>query len=120
MLDKFTKADLKDRMVVELSNGTKYMVIGDYLVNDFDMMIYIPQYDDILCNHHDWGDSRTIDIVYEPCESLDIDRFANRVIWTRYPDRKLNELKVKQSKINEMMSAYYKEKGYELQILPDE
>lgn len=120
MLDKFTKADLKDRMVVELHDGTRYMVIGDYLVNKYDLMIYIPQYDDNLYNHHEWLDNRVIDKVYEPCKSLDIDRFADKVIWSRYPDKKLKELKVKQSKINEMMTEYYKARGYELQVILDD
>ena len=49
MMDKFTKADLNDEMVVELRNKNRYIKLGERLLN-FDGWIPLDNYADNLCN----------------------------------------------------------------------
>lgn len=49
MMDKFTKADLKDGMVAELRNKCRYIKLGERLLN-FDGWIPLDIYADNLCH----------------------------------------------------------------------
>lgn len=49
MMDKFTKADLKDGMVAELRNKCRYIKLGERLLN-FDGWIPLDNYADNLCH----------------------------------------------------------------------
>lgn len=66
-MDKFTKSDLKDCMVVETRNHLFYIVIGDWLVG-ISGSINIDSYNDCLLNYYDKHD---IIKVYEPTYRLD-------------------------------------------------
>lgn len=49
MMDKFTKADLKDGMVAESRNKHRYIKLGERMLN-FDEWIHLDHYADDLCH----------------------------------------------------------------------
>ena len=67
MIDKFTKSDLKNRMVVETKNHLFYIVIGEWLVGETDS-IKLDSYSYDLYNYYNKHD---IIRVYYPVYRLD-------------------------------------------------
>ena len=60
VVDKFTKSDLKDRMVVETRDGDKYILIGDRLLSGTSYLWLNSHYDEHNLFHHGYNDDLTM------------------------------------------------------------
>lgn len=107
MKKKFTKADIRDGMVVELRNGAVYMVMGNVLMNFEDCLSLTP-YNDTL---ETTSDCLVIDKVYKS-GTLTMKRYFEHsnliLIWER-PNL------IKEMTVDEIE----KELGYKIKIVGD-
>jgi hypothetical protein len=103
----FTKANLKDGMVVEYSNGERRMVLGEKLVSDFGCA-FLEGLTDTL--EHIQYDDMTIDKVYKSM-SLTLDNYFKdynlTLIWERPKEEPVKEMTV---------AEIEKELGYKVKI----
>lgn len=60
VIDKFTKSDLKDRMVVETRDGGKYILIGDRFLSKTGFLWLNTFYDEHNLFHHGYNDDLTM------------------------------------------------------------
>jgi hypothetical protein len=79
-----TKSDLKNRMVVELRNGTRYVVIDNYLTNWFSSS-YLQFYNDKLLSYR--KKDETIIKVYDKIEYFEelqeTEILEKKLLWQR-------------------------------------
>ena len=108
MVDKFTKSDLKDRMVVETRDGDKYILIDDRLLSDTNYLWLNSHYDEHNLFHHGYNDDLTMssganwDIVkvYEEVNCLNFDEnnpFCSlSLLWERKPVKEVTMAEVEE------------------------
>ena len=60
MIDKFTKSDLRNRMVVETRSGRRYILIDDRLLSDTNYLWLNSHYDEHNLFHHGYNDDLTM------------------------------------------------------------
>lgn len=77
----FTKADLKNRMVVECRNGGRYMVVDDRLLSN-DGFNFLYSYDEDLIIKNREVKEYDIMKVYAKITILDLES-ANDILWER-------------------------------------
>jgi hypothetical protein len=103
----FTKADLKDGMVVEYQNGEKRMVLGDRLISNHHFA-ELSNFTDILKNKY--LDNMAINRVYSSSGYTFSDYFEDRLltlIWERPKEEPIKEMTV---------AEIEKELGYKVKI----
>jgi len=61
MVDKFTKSDLRDRMVVEIRKGEKYILVGDRFLSKTGFLWLDTFYDNNHVHHQGYNDDLTMD-----------------------------------------------------------
>lgn len=77
----FTKADLKNRMVVECRNGGRYMLVDDRLLSN-DGYNFLYSYDEDLIIRNREVKEYDIMKVYAKINNLDLES-ANDILWER-------------------------------------
>lgn len=112
----FTKADLKDGMVVKYRNGQKALVIGDRFVSDDGYMSF-SAYDDMLCRTSGierklWDIVKCYKVRNDSCWKLDalFDWSVLDVIWERKEEPEHKEMTVEE--IEEKL-------GYKIKVVAD-
>ena len=60
VVDKFTKSDLKNRMVVETRSGRRYILIDDRLLSDTNYLWLNSHYDEHNLFHYGYNDDLTM------------------------------------------------------------
>lgn len=96
MVKEFTKNMLKDGMVVETRDGSRYLVCGNRLIG-MDGVIRLSSYDDVMLHKGMFEPNRNYDImkVYDKADSLRqvVSILCLHLLWERKPDVKEVTLK---------------------------
>ena len=81
-----TKSDLKNRMVVEVRNGKRYLVVGEMLMRGASFLL-LPDYDEDLMHNGD----KDFDIVkvFDYVSNFNNIKRCNDVVWQRQEPKKL-------------------------------
>lgn len=81
-VQEFTKADLRNRMVLECRNGTRYLVIDDILMRNRCHSM-LSDYDDNLIEIKTKNPRLDIVRVYEEILNYDFLDYTNNLLWER-------------------------------------
>ena len=108
MKKEFTISDLKNQMVVEVRDGSKYIVVDNYLLS-YDGYLDISGYNEDLCRKRNSCCSKDFDImvVFKPVYNLNFEKINidTNIIWQRLEPKKMTKTEIE------------KELGYEIEII---
>ena len=108
MKKEFTISDLKNQMVVEVRDGSKYIVVDNYLLS-YNSYLDISGYNENLCRKRNSCCSKDFDImvVFKPVYSLNFENINidTNIIWQRLEPKKMTKTEIE------------KELGYEIEII---
>lgn len=111
----FKKADLRNGMVVELSNGDRYMVVGDKLLSPDKGSMLLSDFS--LNMQNSFNAKYDICLVFDVRDSLTVYEYDIKPIWRRDNGLDLIEVKLTTSEALQEIMDIYEQRGYCLKIV---